>query len=35
MVKEADIVVGFLQRLDFARDKPVKLVEIGGKVRRQ
>ncbi len=35
MVEKPDVVVGLLQRLNFARDKSVKLVEIGGKVGRQ
>ena len=29
MVEEADVVVGFLQRLDLARDEAVEFGEIG------
>src|SRR6187200_1419444 len=35
MIEEADIVVGFFQRLDLARDEAVEFVEIGREVGRQ
>src|SRR5437867_11761292 len=35
MVEETDVVVGFFQRLDLARDEAVEFVEIGGEVGRQ
>ena len=35
MIEEADVVVGFLDRLDLARDELVEFVEIGDQVGRQ
>src|ERR1700744_536190 len=35
MVEEADVVIGFFERLDFARDEAVELVEIGYQIGRQ
>ena len=35
MIEEADVVVGFFQRLDLALDETVELGEIGDEVGRQ
>jgi hypothetical protein len=35
MIKEADVVVFFLERPDLARDEAIELVEIGDEIGRQ
>ncbi len=35
MIEEADVVVGFFQRLDLARDEAVEFGEIGREIGRQ
>jgi hypothetical protein len=35
VIEETDVVIGFFNRLDLARDESVKLGEIGDQVGRQ
>jgi hypothetical protein len=35
LIEEADVVVGFFERFDLARNETIEFIEIGDKVGRQ